>query len=103
MRTETGPKTGLTTAAVLFAVAAGVAACQVYDPSEAGNLVPKTVDEDPTIPSVALAGTVFHVETYGDPTKPVIIFLHGGPGSDFRELLRLNDRHFREQRVTRLL
>jgi proline iminopeptidase len=93
MRPKTKLKTGLATAGVLFAVAAGVAACQVYDPSEAGNLVPKTVDEDPTIPSVAVAGTVFHVETYGDPTKPVIVFLHGGPGSDFRELLRLNQRY----------
>jgi len=44
-------------------MAAGLAACDVYDPSEAGNLVSKTVDEDPTIPSIALAGTVFHYET----------------------------------------
>jgi proline iminopeptidase len=74
-------------------MAAGLAACDVYDPSEAGNLVPKTVDEDPTTPSIALAGTVFHYETFGDPTKPAIIFLHGGPGTDYRELLILNERY----------
>jgi proline iminopeptidase len=80
-------------AAALFALAAGGAACDLHDPSEDGNLVPKTVDEDPTIPSLALAGTVFHYQTQGDPTRPVIIFLHGGPGVDFRGLLRLADRY----------
>ena len=75
-----------------FAVA-GIAACEIHDPSDPGNLVPKTVDEDPTIPSLALAGTVFHFQTYGDPTKPVIVFLHGGPGEDFRAYLQLADRY----------
>jgi proline iminopeptidase len=79
--------------AALLMMAAGLAACDVHDPSEAGNLVPKTVDEDPTIPSIALAGTVFHYETFGDPSKPAIIFLHGGPGTDYRELLILNNRY----------
>jgi proline iminopeptidase len=82
-----------TTAATLLALAAAVAACDLRDPSAAGNLVPKTVDEDPTIPALALAGTVFHVETYGDPANPVVVFLHGGPGSDSRALLRLTQRY----------
>ena len=72
---------------------AAVAACHVYDPSQDGNLVPKTVDEDPTIPSLALSGTLFHYETYGDPSKPVVVFLHNGPGGDFRSELRLKERH----------
>lgn len=75
-------------------VAASLAACDgINDPSQAGNLVPKTVDEDPAIPALALAGTVFHYETFGDPSKPAIIFLHGGPGRDYRSLMRLLDRH----------
>jgi proline iminopeptidase len=82
-----------TAASLLMMAAAGLAACDgINDPSEAGNLVPKTVDEDATIPALALAGTVFHYETFGDPTKPAIIFLHGGPGDDTRSLMRLADR-----------
>jgi proline iminopeptidase len=73
------------------------------DPSADGNLVPPTVDDDPTLPRVALNGSVFHAETFGDPTAPVIVMLHGGPGNDYRELIRLRrpvdgirleDRHF---------
>ena len=83
-----------TAASIMMMTAAGLAACDgINDPSQAGNLVPKTVDEDPAIPSLALAGTVFHYETFGDPSKPAIIFLHGGPGVDFRGLMRLTDRH----------
>jgi proline iminopeptidase len=77
----------------LCALAVGLAGCDVHDPSADGNLVPKTVDEDPSLPALALAGTVFHVETRGDPAKPAIIFLHGGPGGDYRDSLRLTDRH----------
>lgn len=77
----------------LLTVTAALTACEVYDPSQAGNLVPKTVDEDPTLPSIALAGTVFHYETFGDPSKPVIVFLHGGPGGDYRDQLPLKNRY----------
>jgi proline iminopeptidase len=79
--------------AALLTVTAGLAACEIHDPSQAGNLVPRTVDEDTTLPSLALAGTVFHYQTFGDPTKPVIVFLHGGPGGDHRDQLRLKDRY----------
>src|SRR3569832_2699526 len=93
---EASSMTGKRTAALLMmtAATAGLVACDgVKDPSQAGNLVPRTVDEDPAIPSLALAGTIFHYETLGDPSKPVVIFLHGGPGGDYRGLMRLIDRH----------
>jgi proline iminopeptidase len=61
------------------------------DPNEPGNLVAKTVDEDPTIPRIELNGSVFHAETFGDPAAPVIIVLHGGPGGDYRAMLRMRN------------
>ncbi len=51
---------------------------------EPGNLVPKTVVEDPNLPSIAVNGTRLHSETYGNSTESMVIFLHGGPGSDYR-------------------
>jgi proline iminopeptidase len=48
-----------------------------------------TVDRDRTLPTVELAGYRFHAETFGDPERPVLIVLHGGPGADYRYLLPL--------------
>jgi proline iminopeptidase len=53
------------------------------------GLVLPTVDEDPTLPAIEIAGTRLHAEAYGDPEAPLIIMLHGGPGSDYRALLPL--------------
>jgi proline iminopeptidase len=75
---------------LLLAIAVlGLTAC--LDPGDDGNLVPKTADEDSSIPQLAFNGSRFHVETFGDPSAPVIVFLHGGPGGDYRGLLRLRD------------
>lgn len=54
-----------------------------------GNLVPNTVAEDPSLPAIEINGTRLHSEAFGDPDGPVIIVLHGGPGSDYRGLLPL--------------
>ena len=66
----------------------------MLDPDEPGTLVPKTVMEDPALPHIAINGTVLHCETYGDTSLVkediVVIFLHGGPGRDYRSLLKLN-------------
>ena len=49
----------VTAAFLTITAGAGLAACDgIYDPSQPGNLVPRTVDEDPTLPSLALAGTL---------------------------------------------
>lgn len=69
-----------------------VAACETMDPGEPGNLVPRTVAEDPSLPAIEMNGSRFHVQTFGDPANPVIVFVHGGPGSDHRSLLRLGER-----------
>jgi proline iminopeptidase len=63
----------------------------ILSPGDPGNLVPRTVDEDPALPALALNGSLFHLEALGDPGAPVIVFLHGGPGGDYRALTRLLD------------
>src|SRR5262245_39567974 len=68
-----------------FAVCA-VAACT----GDYSDLVPKTVDEDPSLPSLEISGTRLHLETFGTPGNPVVIVLHGGPGADYRSLLPLS-------------
>jgi len=54
---------------------------------EAGNLVPKTVEQDVSLPSIAVNGTQLHAEAFGHPDSALLIILHGGPGSDYRYLL----------------
>lgn len=54
---------------------------------EPGNLVPKTVDQDSSLPSIEVNGAKLHAETYGNPNDPIIFILHGGPASDYRYLL----------------
>jgi proline iminopeptidase len=53
-----------------------------------GYLVPKTVDEESSLPAITLNGTKLHAESFGNPQHPIIIVLHGGPGGDYRYLLR---------------
>jgi proline iminopeptidase len=59
--------------------------------------VPATVDQDPSLPQVTIDGVTYHAETYGDPANPVVITVHGGPGSDYRSILSLqalSDEYF---------
>ena len=67
-------------------------ACDVMEPGEPGNLVPRTVAEDASLPAIEMNGTRFHVETMGNPANPAIVFLHGGPGGDYRDMLRMAQR-----------
>jgi proline iminopeptidase len=71
----------------LTAAALGAAGC--LDPGESGNLVPRTVTEDPSLPQIAVNGTHLHAEAFGDATRPTVIALHGGPGGDYRSMLNL--------------
>ncbi len=83
----------LTTCMALGISLAGSACDGIQDASQPGNLVPRTVDEDPTLSAIELNHTKLHFATFGDPSRPVIVFLHGGPGTDFREMLRMNQRY----------
>ena len=55
--------------------------------NDAGNLVPKTVEQDVSLPSIAVNGTQLHAEAFGQPDDALLIVLHGGPGADYRYLL----------------
>ena len=76
---------------VLFAIILVVVmSCEKMDPSEPGNLVPKTVIEDASLTSIPLSSTTLHYARYGDTSSTKIFVLEGGPGDDFRYLLDLN-------------
>lgn len=55
--------------------------------NEEGNLVPKTVISDVSLPAINVNGAAFHAETFGKPSAKLLVILHGGPGSDYRYLL----------------
>ena len=57
--------------------------------TDPGNLVPRTVDQDPSLPSIIVNGTQLHTEAFGNPADPMVVFLHGGPGSDYRNALNV--------------
>ncbi|MFB9077805.1 alpha/beta hydrolase [Flavobacterium procerum] len=61
------------------------------DINQIGNLVPKTVDQDSSLPSIPINGTQLHVETFGNPNDPMVVFLHGGPGADYRNALNVKE------------
>jgi proline iminopeptidase len=73
--------------AVLFCLFNG---CAKIDPAEPGNLVPKTVDEDASLPSITLSTTQLHFQSFGNKDREKIFMLEGGPGNDFRYLLDMN-------------
>ena len=77
----------------LALVGLGAASCEATSPDETGALVPATVAEDASLPAIEMNGSRFHLETFGNPANPVVVFLHGGPGSDYRGMLRLAQRY----------
>jgi proline iminopeptidase len=59
--------------------------------NQPGNLVPKTVDQDASLPSITVNGAMLHAEAFGPRDSTLIIVLHGGPGRDYRYLLNCRD------------
>lgn len=56
-----------------------------------GNLVPKTVDQDASLPSLSINGARLHAEAFGHPDSTIIVVIHGGPGGDYRSLLNAKE------------
>lgn len=61
--------------------------CETLEFEDEGALVPLTVMEDASLPSININGISLHSETYGDPSNPMVLVIHGGPGADYRSLL----------------
>lgn len=78
-------------ASVIFSVIL-ITGCEqekyIYEP---GNLVPKTVDQDPGLPSITVNGVMLHSEAFGHPDSTMVVCIHGGPGSDYRYMLNGKD------------
>lgn len=64
-------------------------AAAVQSPAHAAPAVPPTLQHDTSLPQVRLNGYAFHARHFGEPGRPVLIVLHGGPGADHRYLLGL--------------
>ena len=75
--------------AIAAFIIAFLGSCEMNDMDEPGLLVPLTVTEDSSLPSITVNGTMLHSETYGNPNDSIIIVIHGGPGADYRSLLNL--------------
>lgn len=58
---------------------------------EPGNLVPKTADQDPSLPSITVNGARLHSEAFGPADSSLVVCIHGGPGSDYRYMLNCAD------------
>jgi len=76
-------------ALALFGTAAISGCKKEFDPSDPGALVPKTVEQNASLPSVAVNGTLLHAEAFGNPENPMVVFLHGGPGGDYKNGLNV--------------
>ena len=84
-------------AAFIFFVASLAGCEKELDPKEPGALVPKTVDLNTSLPSISINGTQLHSEAFGNPDDPMVLFLHGGPGADYRNGLNVKnlvDQHY---------
>lgn len=58
---------------------------------ETGNLVPPTVDQDPSIPSITVNDAMLHAEAFGPADGSMVVCIHGGPGGDYRYMLNCRD------------
>ena len=66
-RPETPAATSAVIVVAVIALLVGLtlAGCSALDPDASGNLVPRTVDEDPSLPRIEVNGTMLHAEAFG--------------------------------------
>lgn len=69
----------------------GFNSCKKLKFEEDGVLVPLTVIENASLPSIIINGVKLHSETFGNPSDPMLVVIHGGPGADYRGMLNFKD------------
>ena len=69
-------------------------ACTRVDIKQKNTLVPATTNEDSRLPQMMVNGIPLHLESFGDISNPIIIFLHGGPGFDYRAMISQRNGEF---------
>ena len=52
-----------------------------------GNLVPKTVYQDASLPAISINGALLHSEAFGPVDSTLIVCIHGGPGGNYWYML----------------
>ena len=50
--------------------------CETSEFEEVGLLVPLTVVEDPSLPSISINGILLHSEAFGNPADPMVVVIH---------------------------
>jgi len=93
------PRFGAARLLFLWAALGGAPGCS--GPAGPSALLPLTAERDPRLPQLRLVvaghARALHLETFGDPSRPVLLAFHGGEGSDYRSMLplrALGDRYF---------
>lgn len=61
--------------------------CEKSGFESVSSLVPRTADQDNSIPSIQVNNAILHSEAFGNPADPLVVVVHGGPGADYRHLL----------------
>lgn len=86
-------KTKMLSLGLILALGCLISSCQKgeLDASQPGNLVPLTVDQDPSLPGIEVNGTQLHAEAFGHTDSALLVVIHGGPGSDYRYLLNCKE------------
>jgi len=75
----------------ILAIASALSCSKIEDINVAGNLVPVTVTDDLSLPRILINGTFLHSEAFGNPSNPILLILHGGPGADYKSLIQYKE------------
>jgi proline iminopeptidase len=63
---------------LLIVVMLALFSCRKKNTLTTGNLVPKTVTEDASLPSITVNNIKLHSEAFGNPANTMIVAVHGG-------------------------